>query len=377
MQLKGTEKLNLHYSKIMGNVVYLFGAGASFGVRDKQMPKLEYSLEYRDYKGEHQEIKGSAPNITEGLPVVSELPERMDYVRYLIKKEIKDFAIDAKPESAMFEDLEKDIAWLQAASRGHATVDTFAKKLWITHRDEEYKKLKNTLSAYFMLEQLLNKTDKRYDAFFASILGEEAIDLPSNVCILSWNYDCQFELAYSEYYRHAGLNDLENQLHFYHKTTGNVNYHDDSKFSIIKLNGSAFMYDLSTKDAIDPFLIQDSMRDIARVASICQDNSNKGCALSFAWEQSYPWFTDRIQKNIANADTLVVIGYSFPYFNRTMDKFLFKSMPGLKKIYLQDIDPDTIEQSVTNLLTPSHSKINNTKIEKKYHTQQFYLPPEL
>lgn len=147
--------------------------------------------------------------------------------------------------------------------------------------------------------------------------------------------------------------------------------------SIIKLNGSAFMYDLSTRDAIDPFLIQDSMRDIARVASICNNDSNKRCALSFAWEQSDTWFTDRIHKNIANADTLVVIGYSFPYFNRNMDKFLFQSMPGLKKIYLQDIDPDTIEQSVTNLLTASHTTVNKTKIEKKYHTQQFYLPPEL
>ena len=116
----------------MGNVVYLFGAGASYGVRDKQTPRLDYSLEYRDYKGEHQEIKGSAPNIIEGLPVVSELPERMDYVRYLIKKEIKDFAIDAKPEASMSEDLEENLAWLQEASRGHATVDTFAKKLWIT-----------------------------------------------------------------------------------------------------------------------------------------------------------------------------------------------------------------------------------------------------
>lgn len=361
----------------MGNVVYLFGAGASYGVRDKQTPRLDYSLEYRDYKGVHQEIKGSAPNIVEGLPIVAELPERMDYIRYLIKKEIKDLAIDTKPEAPMFERLEESLAWLQEASRGHATVDTFAKKLWITHRDEEYKRLKHTLSAYFMLEQLFNKSDKRYDAFFASILGEEAVDLPSNVCILSWNYDCQFELAYSEYYRHAGLNDLENQLHFYHKTLGNVNYQDDQKFSIIKLNGSAFMYDLSTRDPVDPFLIQNGMRDIARVASICQDNSSKGCALSFAWEQSNTWFTDRIQKNIANADTLVVIGYSFPYFNRSMDKFLFQSMPGLKKIYLQDIVTAPIEQSVANLLTPSQTKINKTRIEPRNQTQQFFLPPEL
>lgn len=361
----------------MGNVVYLFGAGASYGVRDKQTPRLDYSLEYRDYKGVHQEIKGSAPNIIEGLPVVSELPERMDYIRYLIKKEIKDLAIDTKPEAPMFERLEERLAWLQEASQGHATVDTFAKKLWITHRDEEYNKLKNTLSAYFMLEQIFNKTDKRYDAFLASLLGEEANDLPSNVCILSWNYDCQFELAYSEYYRHGGLNDLENQLHFYHKTTGNVNYHDDKQFNIIKLNGSAFMYDLSTRDAIDPFFNQGGMREIARVASICQNTGNNGCALSFAWEQSLPWFTDRIQNNIADAETLVVIGYSFPYFNRTVDKFLFQSMPNLKTIYIQDIVTAPIEQSVANLLTPSQTKINKTKIEPRNQTQQFFLPPEL
>ena len=66
-----TRHRSRHYSNNMGNVVYLFGAGASYGVRDKQTPRLDYSLEYRDYKGEHQEIKGSAPNIIEGLPVVS------------------------------------------------------------------------------------------------------------------------------------------------------------------------------------------------------------------------------------------------------------------------------------------------------------------
>ena len=331
----------------MGKVVYLFGAGASYGVRDKLTPRIDYSLEYRNYKGVHQKIEGSAPNIVEGLPIVAELPERMDYIRYLIKKEIKDLAIDTKPVAPMFERLEESLAWLQEASQGHATVDTFAKKLWITHRDEEYNKLKNTLSAYFMLEQIFNKTDKRYDAFLASLLGEEANDL------------------------------LENQLHFYHKTTGNVNYHDDKQFNIIKLNGSAFMYDLSTRDAIDPFFNQGGMREIARVASICQNTGNNGCALSFAWEQSLPWFTDRIQNNIADAETLVVIGYSFPYFNRTVDKFLFQSMPNLKTIYIQDIVTAPIEQSVANLLTPSQTKINKTKIESRNQTQQFFLPPEL
>jgi hypothetical protein len=362
----------------MGNVVYLFGAGASYGVRDKQTPRLDYSLEYRDYKGVHQEIKGSAPNIIEGLPVVSELPERMDYVRYLIKKEIKDFAIDAKLEASMFEDLEENLAWLQEASRGHATVDTFAKKLFLTQREDDYNRLKRTLSAYFMLEQLLVKVDKRYDAFLAAILGNDAKDLPQNIRILSWNYDIQLELSYSEYLQKNDLNEIEKSLLLFNKTIDINRYQLGNGFRIIKLNGSALMFDSVSRTIIDPFFFNKpfSAESIGQIATITQSKGND-CSLSFAWENAGDFFIDKVKKNIEDAETLVVIGYSFPYFNRTMDKILFQSMPGLKKIYLQDIDPDTIEQSVANLQTDSHTKVNKTKIEKKYHTQQFYLPPEL
>lgn len=88
-------------------------------------------------------------------------------------------------------------------------------------------------------------------------------------------------------------------------------------------------------------------------------------------------FIEVIKNSIKDADTLVVISYSFPYFNREVDKLLFENMTKLKKIYIQDQYPDRIEESVRNLLTISHNVVNKTTIEKQYNLTQFYLPPEL
>ncbi len=362
----------------MGKIVYLLGAGASFGVRNSQQRTIHFDLDYQDYYAGRKQVHGECPNIDEGLPIVSELPERMKYILYRIRKVMHDNVLETHSASLLFETLAKDIEWLQTASSRHATVDTFAKKLFLTQRVDDYNHLKRTLSAYFMFEQLLVKVDKRYDAFLAAILGKDAKDLPQNIRILSWNYDIQLELSYSEYLQKKNLSEIENELLLFNKTIDVNRYPLGNGFRIIKLNGSALMFDSVSRTIVDPLFFdqQFSTESIEQIATMTQSDDND-CSLSFAWENVGDFFLEKIKKNIEDAETLVVIGYSFPYFNRTMDKFLFQSMPGLKKIYLQDKDPDTIEQSVTNLLTASHTTVNKTKIEKKYHTQQFYLPPEL
>lgn len=358
-------------------VVYLIGAGASFGLRDTQNPVLSMDYEYLD-RSIHSMIKDSCtyPNIIEGLPIVKELPGRMAYI---VGKLYEHYPLDRSDKKGLaVRELANNLKWLIEESESHSTIDTFAKKLWLTGREDDYLKLKRTLSAFFMLEQMNNRPDKRYDAFFASVLGQNAIDLPSNIRILSWNYDIQLELAYAAYLQTTSLNDIENALFSYQKSVDVNSYKCGNGFRVIKLNGSALMYDKSNQNIIDPSLIDQSLSStsIDKVSSIINSDEYE-CALSFAWESIDDHFKDKIKKNIEDAEALVIIGYSFPYFNRTIDKFLFQSMPGLKKIYLQDKDPDTIEQSVTNLLTTSHTTVNKTKIEKKYHTQQFYLPPEL
>lgn len=179
----------------MSKIVYIFGAGASFGKRDK----------------DH--------NILEGLPIIDELAFRIN--KMINKIRINDTEINSqhKATSKQVDTLIENLEWLKTASENHKTVDTFAKKLFVTKNAVDYNRLKNALSAYLTLEQLFNKPDSRYDAFIASLLGSTIDDFPKDVSILSWNYDCQFEIAYSEYLGKVGLNEIWKKLNIANKTT--------------------------------------------------------------------------------------------------------------------------------------------------------------
>jgi len=68
--------------------------------------------------------------------------------------------------------------------------------------------------------------------------------------------------------------------------------------------------------------------------------------LSFAWEDY-----ERPEQNIINkvttstkdTEVLVVIGYSFPFFNREVDRKIIGEMKNLKKVYFQDKNPHNIK----------------------------------
>lgn len=70
---------------------------------------------------------------------------------------------------------------------------------------------------------------------------------------------------------------------------------------------------------------------------------------------------------------MVVIGYSFPYFNREIDRNIFKVMPYLKKVYIQDKNPNAVMQSIEAAI-PAGLKIQIIPI---HDCTQFYLPAEL
>ena len=352
----------------MAKIIYLLGAGASFGKRGNEAKG--FPIDIKKLNSTHHSFDTCA-NIIEGLPVVCEIPNRIKYIISEIYKEINK-SYSTKPQQDSLQRLINDLEWMYTESRRHNTIDTFAKKLYLTKQWAAYERLKRIVSAYFMLEQLLGQTDKRYDTFYASILGNHIGDFPKNLCVVSWNYDCQFELAFKEYFDTPNLDKIQTHLNISHKI-GVKNRTDN--FSIIKLNGTALMYNESRNEFIDAFDNNHNMNPILQIVSVFYDKNHK-CALSFAWENMMNDFEERIIKCVEEAEILVVIGYSFPFFNRSVDKLLFDNMPKLKKIYLQDKDPNKIEESVNNLLTASH-RANKTIIEKKYQTEQFYLPPEL
>ncbi|MDB2462896.1 hypothetical protein N9W61_02200 [Algibacter sp.] len=105
--------------------------------------------------------------------------------------------------------------------------------------------------------------------------------------------------------------------------------------------------------------------------------------MSFAWEnfgKELKFYSD-LRDSIENTDILIVIGYSFPFFNRKIDKFILDSMDGLEKIYVQDPEnsSDIIEKIkglIPEKITQHDGYMGPIIYESKIFTDQFFIPIE-
>ena len=339
----------------MSRIVYLIGAGASYGKRGNS--KLNYA------------------DIRSGLPIVSEIPGRMNY----IIEQLKTYQnIYPQGPLSSLTSIINDLYWLANNTISHASIDTFAKKLFLTAQKEDYFRLKKGLITFLNYEQMFNAPDSRYDSFLASILQTDTHSFPDDISVLSWNYDTQFEIAYHEYRQDIqSIRNLSEILKVYDKKREDKDAIDRTLqpvkgFSIIKLNGSIALED-------DSFFDKTNVKKVESLCITYEKMTEENCPLSFAWEAPRGAFINRVEERIKDATYLVIIGYSFPFFNREIDRQLFKRMPNLKTIYIQDSKADTVKQSLRSALSPFH--IANGLLNKiepiPINETQFFLPPEL
>ena len=352
----------------MSKIVYLFGAGASFGKRSVH----------------------NKNEILEGIPIVTEIPIQIDRLINRIKESYSYTDESPTVETSNLKKIIEELNWLKESSENHQTIDTYAKKLKIQlgAPTKEYNRLKTSLSIFLTLVQILNKPDSRYDAFFANILGDKFDKLPDNVSVLSWNYDCQFELAYKEYSQSKHLNDLWNELNISSKTTENEMDRAIMPFSITKLNGTALLYKteiLNHSSFLDPYYNEDKNESqidyIYRTYFENLSRREANHAMSFAWENNTSKNFSEKYRNIAfEAEYLVIIGYSFPYFNREVDRDIIQRMVKLKKVYIQDPYCKDVKESFEAALSEEQlEKVESgqIKIILKESTKQFLIPNEM
>ena len=356
----------------MANVTYYLGAGASAGRRsDNGM-------------------------IIGGLPVVNEITDRlMRYINHIRNARFPKGTVEWKnPQLG----LDSMAAWEQAklrlldylthlytACRRNATIDTHAKKLVLQDKKAELEQLERLLSFYFILEQIMLAPDSRYDTFLANILQDRR-QFPENIKVLSWNYDSQFEIAYHEY-------DEAHQLHIGSKLSSTY-----EEFDILKLNGSATfkgaepipMYirkihdklaaaedaytpfgDRNMYDALLPDIVFLYKLYVGEINPMRENNTN----LSFAFDYNRPSgvLYRRADEIIRATDVLVIIGYSFPFFNREIDRKILEHLGPHTTIYIQDIHPERIKQSL-QAVCPD---MLDSQIHLRNEVDQFFLPPEL
>jgi hypothetical protein len=86
---------------------------------------------------------------------------------------------------------------------------------------------------------------------------------------------------------------------------------------------------------------------------------------------------ESVINNIKDSVALVVIGYSFPVFNRNIDRQVLNSMKNLKRIYLQDLNPNALEERVKALREDLRDDPSKVDIVKSTDGEQFLIPYEL
>ena len=344
-------------------VCYLLGAGASYGKRKDKTDR-----------------KDEGDFMIEGIPVVAEIPQRLNYIiSYLESFNIVNDNDTYSDYSDLIRILVEDLKWLKIESSRHATIDTYAKKLYLKRDIEKYNKVEILLTIFIIIEQIINKPDSRYDTFFANILDSNR-EVPSNISILTWNYDSQLEICYREYEGSTTYAHLSNKLQ-------RVNVSDPHKDEfiekpmVINLNGSAYLTnkkipltDKSEKGKLTSFCyIFDCYNEFLK------NPDGIHTKLNFAWEQTrftnYEIWKD-VESSINESEILIVIGYTFPFFNREVDRKIFNMMPKLRKIYYQDPNAKNLIENIKPVI------LNNNAIDEKSiipitNIDQFYLPPEL
>jgi hypothetical protein len=297
----------------------------------------------------------------QACPIWKEQGEKMIElaIKYL-PEEKKNFK-DKKPDSLTEqEDILWDMAYFGNKALEYGTIDTYAKKLYLSDDYErELQRLKLAVSIFFTLwesgndavkerkGEKLKYIDVRYISLLAAILegtSNNAPKLKSNVSFVTWNYDLQLERAFKSYcLNHLGWDYVSKNLSF----RVNENSRD---LEVCHLNGYNGYYYLNSKDEKNKEYDTLDRTDSKNIVDILNaigftstEVKRRGIRINdhinFAWENNPLAITtrDQARKIFSETDILVIIGYSFPPFNKEIDSSLFEQLKGRKiTIYYQD-----------------------------------------
>jgi hypothetical protein len=277
----------------------------------------------------------------------------------------------------------------------YGSIDIYAKRLSIIGNDLELNDLKNCLSIYFDIwENFLStknflkrnsksdifgndgvyyeKIDKRYFALLSVLLNEnnKYPKLDENISFLTWNYDLQLESTFESF-----LPQKSPSMEYTNRYLNFMNRLDcDKRKEVIHLNGfrGNFIYD----DVIYETVEKKYLNSLEEYLYKLSQNFNQFSKTDYSNTIKYSWEIDSNTKQNAlnvmrETNILVIIGYSFPAFNRKIDSELikeFEKKDEYKKVYYQDPFGNL---ELINLLFS-----NSSNVEHISNSSQFHIPHE-
>lgn len=209
--------------------------------------------------------------------------------------------------------------------------------------------------------------DLRYDTFLATVLKEidGNIQLDDDITIVSWNYDTQLERAITNYLVNDSKQNVNNilkpEVKFF-KLNGTSWPHIDGGKNETSFDKLGFQ-NFKNKSSFDlPDYIIEFLKSTDYNHPFNQYKFNKN--LYFQWNSILDLDRGKAFEAVKETDVLVVIGYTFPTFNREVDRRLYRSMEKLKKIYIVDINEKRINsiRSSFNALLNANENIDTEGI---------------
>lgn len=332
-------------------ITYILGAGASFYAVPtvEEMKKIDRVLFY-------------SGTINEVLLELFEqdLPLQLEDISDLYNKFI-----------AEVDDVLREIS-------GTFSFDTLAKFAFLKGDEIEYERIKFFLQEVFLYWHLVTpcsvqksrsedynskqKIDPRYEAFLATICKRdgEGLVFPSNINIISYNYDYQIEETLKSLLQNnEELEEVINLLPTQKPEKNGIP-------SLIKVNSSISSRIQINKDD-NQFINESRMTEydnigrddkkknkyiietLKRYYSFCEfkkdsingvDNTSyKRSGIKFSWDEFEP--TQQAKQKaieiVRESDEIVVIGYSFPTFNKEFDYQMVSAIRQGTKVTVQDL----------------------------------------
>ena len=296
---------------------------------------------------------------------------------------LHDFCVDmdevkSNNSSIKIEELRELIEDIKETIKHSASFDTYAKKLYLSGENVKYLNYKRAISCYIFYNNLTQVRDNRYDLFFASLLEKSksvGVVIPNNLNVISWNYDRLVEMSLCHLMSLDSM-AIADKVNIYSNYTDIGQTYKNNRLNLIKLNGSAgnkFEYPV-----IEPKDKESALEKVLFYFNSLKNEPEGNWGIQFSWELDNNSIIEARAKSKAileQTDHLIIIGYSFPTFNRKIDFELLRSLKGGAKIHLQTPKDDisSVKQRLNALLGISDDYFN---LKVYTDTKEFFIPFE-
>lgn len=322
------------------------------------------------------------------IPMVSGINEYLKYLNEFVEQRVR--ARSHNPVQVGTSTYDKKIIiefssflnkWYHKVKQA-PSIDTYAKRLFDNNKKKEYLEYKVFLTIAFHFFHFykkntsdvnleMNTLDGRYENLFRSINSIQNDDgfntiIPHCFNFITWNYDFQFEYSRVLDWVNEGTTQ-DNKIKAFSQSMSD---------RFIKLNGSALLDKLQHGDyksrmSIDQF---DELFNLLFLIYHELINQEKEITtFRFSWENKVS--LTNLSYIAKDTDILVIIGYSFPSFNRMIDKAFYSNLKKECIIYTQgrDLqDSNRIKGYFEQCFPPERKPKNVIPVESPF----FFVPPQ-